>query len=364
MNINNRVTEITESMQALRKNEYYREETLQGLSDLQDEIVNLTFAEGHAEKMKLPNVIQHFEDLNLECGHIAEKELQRFKRGCVQISGYIAKVFSGAQGEERVFRTLETLKTKHILLRNMELGHENNHAEIDAIVITSKAIFHIEVKNYEQDTIIDAKGNLYQTNNHNLFYCNCNLGERLRNNSHLISTIVNDPGYVDAEKMQGTPIIKGYAVSANAKATFENHFPFIESCYFTLLPYIIDAFEGEDIYSQTDMDLIARSIRAAECRRAYPLDLDVDQFRCDFATLMATLEAAKKLKNVVEHEKTATLPTEEANVKKRSPTAAKKRFNLWDVVRNSQVTKYAGCLLLGIAGGWLVSNTAGKYLEL
>jgi len=334
-----RIVEIIGCMKALRKAAYYKEETLQGLLNLQDEVLNLTFAEGHAERMRLSNVVQHFEDLNSEYGNVADDVLERFKVICDKIGGKIAMEFSGQQGERTVFRILETIKTKHISLRNTELNLEANRAELDSIIITPKAIYHIEIKNPKHDTTIDAIGNYYRTDNH--MYYDCNLGERISNHSHILRNVIGESHCLDDAKPL---VIKSFIVSANSRAEFVNQFKYIESCYFSQLPFIIDGYDGKDIYTPEDMDAIAACIREAECKRTYPIGFDVDQFRFDFATLMATLEDVAEQKINAEEKDAIAANTESTIISSPTP-------GFWGAV-----LKYVGCALTGVAVGLFVTK--------
>ena len=79
----NRVNDLMEIMNSFRKDKYHKSELLTELFSLQQEIVNLTFNGDHAStaNLKIWDVERHLEQLNVECGYVANEELQKFIEG-------------------------------------------------------------------------------------------------------------------------------------------------------------------------------------------------------------------------------------------------------------------------------------------
>lgn len=300
MNINERINEIETSMKAMKKDTYYKKELLQELLDIQQEMVNLTFDERHAENMnlRLADVVKHMERKNQEYGNVAEEALEKFKNGCKDVCAMIGREIAGTTGEKLAFRSLETLKTDHIVLQNVQLKKGENRAELDAVVITSKAIFLVEVKNSSHDMVIDAKGNYYRSRGYmDLDY---NIGEKINNKEYLLRTAIDTSVLTEAKNQI---MIVNLVVFANSKINVDNRYKYVQSCFLSQLPHIIDEYSGDDIYSNEAINSISGCIREAECNDAYPINFDFAQFRRDFATLMAILENASVSKEEIIFEK-------------------------------------------------------------
>jgi hypothetical protein len=296
MNINERISEIETSMRSMTKKAYYKKEVLQELLNMQQEMVNLTFDERHAENMslRLADVVWHLKKKNQEYGNVTDETLQKFENGCKEVSTMIGREIAGTTGEKLAFRSLETLKTDHILLQNVELKKGENRAELDAVVITSKAIFLIEVKNSSHDMIIDAQGNYYRAHGYMAF--DYNIGEKVNNKEYLLRSAIDTSTFTDREKQIK---IVDIVVFANSKVNVVNRYKYVQSCFLSQLPHIIDEHCGDDIYSSEAKNGIAECIREAECNDTYPIDFDFVQLRRDFATVMAILENASVSKEEI-----------------------------------------------------------------
>ena len=78
MDINMRMQEIMNDLHGCSKELYQRNEILPELTELENEIVNLTFNKRHVEEAQLQlwDVEDHLEELNQQNGEIATEELQ------------------------------------------------------------------------------------------------------------------------------------------------------------------------------------------------------------------------------------------------------------------------------------------------
>ena len=145
--------EILNQITAFSRESYTKEEYLPELLKLQQEIVNLTFSDDHAEKanLKLWDVENHFQNLNEEKGGIADSDLEKFTRESAIAKNAIGAEVSGNKGEAIVFSALDKLNCYNAVLRNVELEFDGKRTEIDAIVFTHRAIFIIEIKNTKKN---------------------------------------------------------------------------------------------------------------------------------------------------------------------------------------------------------------------
>ena len=348
MNNNERINEIETSMKAMRKEAYYKKEILQELLDIQQEMVNHTFDKRHAEniKLRLTDVVQHLDQKNQEYGNVADEALQKFKDGCKCVSGMIGREIAGTTGEKFAFRSLETLKTDHIMLQNVELKNGKNRAELDAVVITSKAIFLVEVKNSSHDMVIDAKGNYYRASGYMDF--DYNIGEKVNNKEYLLRTAIDTSVLTDGKKQK---TIVNLVVFANSKIAVDNRYKYVQSCFLSQLPHIIDEYSGDDIYSNEAINSIAECIRGAEYNETYSMDFNFTQFKKDFATVMAILENASVSKEEIILEK------EEKGVKQEKI----RREDIMSYIFSSKNAKYVGTAAAAVAIAFLTTADAIKH---
>ena len=92
-----RIEELMKAMKSFGKESYHKSELLNEMFALQQEIVELTFSGDHAAtaELKIWDVERHLEQLNEECGNVADEELARFKEGCKVLCNLIKAEISG-----------------------------------------------------------------------------------------------------------------------------------------------------------------------------------------------------------------------------------------------------------------------------
>lgn len=242
-------------------------------------------AEDEASGLKLYDVERYLEKWNSELGNPADPELAAFKSGSKMVCNKIKAEISGISGEEKAFRSLERLHSKCRILKNIELQSENEKSEIDAIVFTSKAIFIIEVKNTRKDIFIDEDGNYYKTGEYTVLHSN--ITSRLEVKESLLRTVVSeDTAALNIEKI---------VVFTNNRVQIHNRNNSLKTCFLGQLPYIIDEYPGEDRYSDEQMDYFWIKLKEADHTEAYPMtEMNIDQFKTDFAKLLSKLESPKE----------------------------------------------------------------------
>lgn len=280
-----RVTEIKNSIAAFNKDNYQKDELLDEMFALQREMVRLTFGDEDAATgdLRLWNVEKHFEKTNNECGNIAIEKIKCFKNEERDFCNLIKAEISGRKGEARAFCTLEKVHSKNVLLKNIELGDGERKTEIDALVITNKAITIVEVKNTSKDIFIDENGNYFRTGE---FMCwDCNIAEKMQLKEDLLKKAIESAG------LDNIPV-KSVVVFTNNRIKVQNKYRGIRTSFVSQLPCIIDTMEGDAILSDDAMGQVESIIRSAEDKREYLFEFDVEKFKLDFATIVATLEEA------------------------------------------------------------------------
>ena len=291
-----RYEKLMKFMSPCSKELYFKDEIQSELTDLKKIIVNCTYNEEHAENMRLglKDVVKHLGDKNSEIGNVADEYLLRLEKECKEFDTILGREVAGNTGEFQAFRSLETVKSEHIIFQNLELSNGENRGELDAVVITSKAIFLIEVKNSSHDMVIDAKGNYFRVRGY--MTMDYNIGEKVNNKEYLLRNVLEDKMKTLDKKLN----IVNYVVFANSRINVTNKYKYFTTCFLSQLPHLIDDYIGEDIYTLEDLRFMEEAIRCAEDKKAYPLSFNVKQMKEDFAMAMALLEVPMFEENTVE----------------------------------------------------------------
>ena len=315
---NNRVNEMMETMKAFSKDKYQKSELLTEMFELQREIVALTFNDEHAAtaNLKIWDVERHFEQLNQDCGNVADEELKRFKEGSKKLCNLIKAEVSGNRGEGKAFRTLQYIHSKNIVLRNVELSDGERRTELDAVVLTPGIATIVEVKNTAKNIFIDEHGDYYRTGEY--LKLDCNIAEKMTLKEELLKKVFINNGVEDVQ-------IRSIVVFTDNRIEVQNRYPRIRTCFVSQLAYIIDGFKSGANMSTEQMEHIEEIIKEAECKEAYPFDFDVERYKMDFAILMAVLEEASARLGEAKYEQ------EMLSEKK----------NLWGVIKETIASGYA-----------------------
>ena len=308
-----RISEIMGAMKSFSKDKYRKSELLSEMLALQQEIVELTLNREHASiaDLRIWDVERHLEQLNQDCGNVADGELQAFINGSKTFCNLIKAEISGAKGEAKAFQSLQYIQNKNIVLRNVELSDGDHRTELDAVVIMPGIIVIVEVKNTAKDIFIDEKGDYYRTGE--FLRWDCNIAKKMMIKEDLLRKVLESRGIQNTQ-------LKSVVVFTDNHIEVQNKYSYIRTCFVSQLPYIINGFKGDRVMTEEEMEQIKRAIKESENKEAYPFEFDVNQYKRDFATLMATLEEASALKE------TETLEEEVVNETKVSAWIRGKSF--------------------------------------
>lgn len=288
MTIESRAQEIVNAMNTFGKATYHRSEVLPELFALQQEVISLTFNEEHADQgsLRIWDVERHLEQMNADLGGVADEELQRFEAGCKDLCNMIKAEISGSKGESKAFRSLERLRCFNRVLHNVELTGVEERSEIDALVITGKGLFIVEVKNTARDIFIDEAGNYFRTGEY--LKWDSHIAAKMEVKSRLLRNILKGTDFENAP-------ITGVVVFTDNRIQVRNCCEQLNTCFLSQLPYIIQDHKGTDVLTEAQVQEVEQIVESARCTETYPLKIDVPQFKQDFAVLMATLEHASAM---------------------------------------------------------------------
>lgn len=350
-----RIEELVAGMTSFGKDHYHKSELLNEMFALQTDIVEATFNGEHAAtaELKIWDVERHLEQLNADCGNVADEELARFIEESKVFCNLIKAEISGNRGEYKAFKTLEYLKSQNRIIRNVELSDGDTRTELDAVVITPKCVTIVEVKNTSKNIFIDEEGNYYRTGE--FLKWDNNIAEKMAVKEGLLRKALETAGY-------GHIQIRSIVVFTNNRIEVQNKYHQIRTCFVSQLAYIIDGYRLDDIISVDEMDNLQTIIQEAECKEAYPFEFDVHQYKEDFANLMVTLEFAKNQEAEAEKAVAETVKTVESKSVKVDEKAT--FASVMRAVFSSKQFKYAGstaaAVVISVVSGVVAANIIGK----
>lgn len=277
----------TITFKSFNKETYHRSELLPEFLQLQQEIAHYTMPQTDdlEETIRLYDVGKHLEKLNEERNYIASKELEIFRSGNREICNRIKAMISGQYGENKVFSYLERLYCKNYILKNVELRSEVERTEIDAIVITEKKIFIIEVKNTSRDIFIDENGNYFRTGKY--LRWDSNILDKMNTKENLLRKALSN-AEIDGISVERIVVFTNYRIQV------ENACSNIKTTFLSQLPFIIDRAIGCTHYTSSEMESMKIAIEAAVNQESYAIDFDIDQYKANFVRLMNLLNGTEE----------------------------------------------------------------------
>lgn len=286
MDTKQRYEKLMKQMTPCSKSLYFKDEIQVEMAELKKVIVNSTYNEEHAFNMRLGlcDVLEYLKTKNEEGGNAAGEYIARLEDECRTFDTILGRERAGSTGEIQAFRSLETLKSEHVIYKNLELNIGDNRGELDAVVVTSKAIFLIEVKNPGHDMTIDSKGNYFRSRGY--MEMDYNIGEKVNNKEYLLRNALS----AELSKLGKKINIVNYVVFANSRIDVNNKYQYLKTCFLSQLPHLIDEYKGEELYSSDDLLIIKDLLDNSENKKAYPLGMDIEKMKSDFAMTMALLE--------------------------------------------------------------------------
>ncbi len=280
-----RIAEISSPITALSETAYYQNELKEQYKALERQVTEITYNDIHVRNanLDLRDVMRHLSEMNEKYGHPDDILFEKVIADCRKISTEIKAIKSGDRGEDRAFKCLETILCKKRILTNLELKYGEHKTEIDAVVITSKAVFIIEVKNPSVDIYIDERGNFYRDPSRIRF--DSNIGVQMNEKQYLVKQALENGGYKDVK-------VVSYVVFTNTSKEIKNDYEFITTCYVSNLPNYINNYKADKSYAESDIEKMSEILSRAEIKEKYSPKIDIKEFKVNFATLIATLEEA------------------------------------------------------------------------
>ena len=280
MNKTEREAEIIEQLTAFEDEKYEKSEYLDELLKLQGQMADITF-KGTNSKAKVRDIYNYLSKLNDESENVADAKLEKFKHSCGKFNNEIMREISGIKGENLIFSYLQKLRSKNVILRNVEIEYNGIHTEIDFLVFTRKAIFIIEVKNSTLDIFINEDGEMFRYGDRNNF--DSNIKEKIKLREELITKILNNAGIIKTN-------FASFVVFTNNRIQIENHCRSLNVVFLGQFPYRIDRYNGWEMFSEEHIDEMVDAVNTVRLSKKYRSNLNIGIIKNDFADVVATLE--------------------------------------------------------------------------
>lgn len=228
---------------------YFGDRYVRGLRD-KDIIDDLVLKADRYELKRNPNYDRLIKELN--------------KRGR-QVGGLI----NGRKGERETAEALSRLRVNHRIVEGANICHEGRRAEIDFVVITPKYVYPIESKYSTTNRVIDESGVMRGDGSDN---CRpYSVGDKMRSKESVLGGILAESvgDLVTDESMHSM------LVFANDGIEWEDRFGRYPICSCGNLAYTIECDEGDEAFTDEQMDQIEAAIRQASTEAKYPLGVDL-----------------------------------------------------------------------------------------
>ena len=274
---------MTNQIKAFSKESYHKSEILPELLSYQQEVAVIAMGEEHKDT-HFSELIKYFENENEQLGGALKSSLEKFRKDSLMIDNLIKSEISGYNGETKAFQSLGKLKCNHRIIKNMELCNDTLRTEIDAVVITEKGIFIIEVKNTQKNVFIDETGDFYRTSKYQKF--DSNIADKMQIKETLLREKLDALGY---SGIRIFPVV----VFTNKYIEVQNKRRGLKTCFSSQLPYIIDDWKSFEYLTNSDLDIIEKELTDTVASATFPMQFDTDSVKNNFIELMNNLERAK-----------------------------------------------------------------------
>ncbi len=278
-----RFKSIKETLKPYGTGVFDRNEELVEMQKFKDKIISLTFNEEHANlaHLNLIDVYKHFVQLNNESENRVDELLKEFETSNKDLHNFIKGLESGEKGEKKALRYLDSIKTEHIILSNIELSDENTRSEIDFVVITPHELTIVEVKNTKRNIYISESGAYYRTGEFNTF--DCQIKEKLNIKEQLL------------RKALGNDLSKNIQINkillfTDSRIQVQNQCTEVNVCFADQLSLMIGYFDNASLNESVKMNDIKEAILKAEQKTKYPINFDLEKYKEEYAYLLSCLE--------------------------------------------------------------------------
>lgn len=263
---------------------YTHDQLLDGMKGFERAALREVFRDEYSESLRAYDLSAHFRDMASRYALCDTEVYGRLSWGLHRLSREISSLVNGARGERYMARALGWLKCENEVLLNVELEHEGERCEYDAIVITPSGIDIVESKFFSYHAEIDSDGFFHdRARSRERSY---NVGEKMRAKEHVLFSVIEEasPGAVPRSCVRSVLFV------ANNNAV-DDRFGLVDVCNSGQICPLIEGRRGEAL----DRDArfaVADVVEGARQTFLYEPPMDFDQLRSDVADFIVMAERA------------------------------------------------------------------------
>lgn len=274
-----------ETTGAMTAKAYTHNQLLDGMKGFERAALREVFRDGYSESLRTYDLAAHFRDMASRYALCDTEVYGRLSLGLHHLSREISSLVNGARGERYMARALGWLKCENEVLLNVELEHEGERCEYDAIVITPSGIDIVESKFFNYCAEIDSDGFFHdRARSRERSY---NVGEKMRAKEHVLFSVIEAavPGTVPRS------CVRSILFVANNNTVVEDRFGLVDVCNSGQISPLIESRKGE-VLDRSVMSVATDAIKSARQTFLYEPPLDFAQLRSDIADFIVMTERA------------------------------------------------------------------------
>ncbi len=285
----NKKYKLLKKLDAMDKEKYSREELFPEMLRLKEQLVNMVFGSTN-EKYQMVDIYNELQLRNEKAGFPANKELNEYRKLSRKFYEEIKGYKRGTEGENLAYYALKNMKSDHVVLRNIELDDEENHTEIDLLVIKKGIVTIVEVKNTNLNAFINSNGYYLKCKGYNKCV-DCNLGSKMKLREEMIRKILDKNGFEDMKIKQVVVFTKNIQI--------HDEYDGFETCYLSNLAYTIDDFYSSKIQFIHELEKVASAIEIEVENTKYSTDVDIQKLKETFVEVLVKIEESNKPFNIL-----------------------------------------------------------------
>ncbi|WP_158094568.1 nuclease-related domain-containing protein [Olsenella sp. An293] len=264
---------------------YTHDQLLDGMKGFERAALREVFRDEYSESLRVYDLSAHFRDMASRYALCDTEVYGRLSWGLHRLSREISSLVNGARGERYMARALGWLKCENEVLLNVELEHEGERCEYDAIVITPSGIDIVESKFFNYHAEIDSDGFFHdRARSRERSY---NVGEKMRAKEHVLFSVIEEasPGAVPRSCVRSVLFV------ANNNAVVDDRFGLVDVCNSGQICPLIEGRRGEAL-DRDARSAVADVVEGARQTFLYEPPMDFDQLRSDVADFIVMTERA------------------------------------------------------------------------
>ncbi|MBR2303917.1 MAG: NERD domain-containing protein [Ruminococcus sp.] len=263
---------------------YEHDSLVEKYKTIEEIFLKEVFNDTYCTNMDTRSLISHFKDIAQQYGLTESMAYKNVINELTQLSILIGTLKNGAKGEVLTRQALEKLKSKSCILHNICLDTPYGKEEYDALVITEKGLFIIEVKYSTTPLYIDELGNLKHRGKH--YNQNYNIADSLERKEYILfNSLTENLKYVfPRHRIHSFLVVTG-------NTNLHNECRRVLQSTIGNICYSIENFKtSEHSLFVSEREQLANFLWSANTVPSYGLEIDIESCCADFVEFMEQIE--------------------------------------------------------------------------